>query len=128
MRTFLFKDSSKKSGHRLIGDVDYTEAAKRASWITPVPGGIHLNHLPSISVYVEHQCTPSYAISDVFLMSYYCYSSSTGVGPMTVAMLMQNTVESARKIITKEKVLTPKLMMGYSLLPFYKMFRKLRRM
>ncbi|XP_046858903.1 C-1-tetrahydrofolate synthase, cytoplasmic-like [Xenia sp. Carnegie-2017] len=57
-------DSSKKSGHRLIGDVDYIEAAKRASWITPVPGG---------------------------------------VGPMTVAMLMQNTVESARKIIMKEK-------------------------
>jgi hypothetical protein len=35
----LFKDSSKKSGHRLVGDVDYVEASKRASWITPVPGG-----------------------------------------------------------------------------------------
>lgn len=41
---------------RLIGDVGYAEAAKRASWITPVPGG---------------------------------------VGPMTVATLMQNTLEAA---------------------------------
>jgi methylenetetrahydrofolate dehydrogenase (NADP+)/methenyltetrahydrofolate cyclohydrolase len=41
---------------RLVGDVGYTEAAKRASWITPVPGG---------------------------------------VGPMTVATLMQNTLEAA---------------------------------
>lgn len=41
---------------RLVGDVGYDEAAKRASWITPVPGG---------------------------------------VGPMTVATLMQNTLEAA---------------------------------
>ncbi|MBS0229794.1 MAG: bifunctional methylenetetrahydrofolate dehydrogenase/methenyltetrahydrofolate cyclohydrolase FolD [Proteobacteria bacterium] len=41
---------------RLIGDVGYEAAAKRASWITPVPGG---------------------------------------VGPMTVATLMQNTLEAA---------------------------------
>jgi methylenetetrahydrofolate dehydrogenase (NADP+)/methenyltetrahydrofolate cyclohydrolase len=41
---------------RLVGDIDYAEAAKRASWITPVPGG---------------------------------------VGPMTVATLMQNTLEAA---------------------------------
>jgi methylenetetrahydrofolate dehydrogenase (NADP+)/methenyltetrahydrofolate cyclohydrolase len=41
---------------RLVGDVEYDAAAKRASWITPVPGG---------------------------------------VGPMTVATLMQNTVEAA---------------------------------
>jgi methylenetetrahydrofolate dehydrogenase (NADP+)/methenyltetrahydrofolate cyclohydrolase len=41
----------------LIGDVEYPEAAARASWITPVPGG---------------------------------------VGPMTVAMLMQNTIEAGR--------------------------------
>lgn len=39
----------------LTGDVDYAAAAERASWITPVPGG---------------------------------------VGPMTVAMLMQNTLEA----------------------------------
>lgn len=41
---------------RLCGDVGFAEAAERASWITPVPGG---------------------------------------VGPMTVATLMQNTLEAA---------------------------------
>ncbi|QDH70071.1 bifunctional methylenetetrahydrofolate dehydrogenase/methenyltetrahydrofolate cyclohydrolase FolD [Marilutibacter alkalisoli] len=41
---------------RLVGDVGFDEAARRASWITPVPGG---------------------------------------VGPMTVATLMQNTLEAA---------------------------------
>jgi methylenetetrahydrofolate dehydrogenase (NADP+)/methenyltetrahydrofolate cyclohydrolase len=41
---------------KLVGDVEYDVAAERASWITPVPGG---------------------------------------VGPMTVAALMQNTLESA---------------------------------
>jgi methylenetetrahydrofolate dehydrogenase (NADP+)/methenyltetrahydrofolate cyclohydrolase len=41
---------------QLVGDVDYRAAAERASWITPVPGG---------------------------------------VGPMTVAMLVQNTLEAA---------------------------------
>jgi len=51
-------DSSRKSGRRLIGDVEFSEAKKMASWITPVPGG---------------------------------------VGPMTVAMLMQNTLDSALK-------------------------------
>lgn len=43
---------------RLTGDVEYDAAAERASWITPVPGG---------------------------------------VGPMTVAMLMQNTLEAAER-------------------------------
>ncbi|KAJ8940750.1 hypothetical protein NQ314_010612 [Rhamnusium bicolor] len=51
-------DPTKKSGQRLAGDVDYEEASKIASYITPVPGG---------------------------------------VGPMTVAMLMRNTVQSAQK-------------------------------
>jgi len=32
-------DETKKSGRRLIGDVHFVEARKRASWITPVPGG-----------------------------------------------------------------------------------------
>ena len=41
---------------RLTGDVGFEAAAQRASWITPVPGG---------------------------------------VGPMTVATLMQNTLEAA---------------------------------
>ncbi|MDR3446826.1 MULTISPECIES: bifunctional methylenetetrahydrofolate dehydrogenase/methenyltetrahydrofolate cyclohydrolase FolD [unclassified Dyella] len=41
---------------RLVGDVDFAPAAERASWITPVPGG---------------------------------------VGPMTVATLLENTLEAA---------------------------------
>jgi len=49
-------DISKKSGMRIVGDVDYESAKARASYITPVPGG---------------------------------------VGPMTVQMLMRNTVRAA---------------------------------
>lgn len=33
-------DASKKSGTRLVGDVDFDSAAKVASFITPVPGGV----------------------------------------------------------------------------------------
>jgi len=55
-------DSSKKSGHHLVGDVDFEDVSKVASWVTPVPGG---------------------------------------VGPMTVAMLMKNTVQSAKKDLEK---------------------------
>ncbi len=50
-------DASKKSGKRLVGDVDYDAVAERASAITPVPGG---------------------------------------VGPMTRAMLLYNTVLAAK--------------------------------
>merc|ERR1712136_119803 len=56
-------DATKKSGHRLLGDVDYKEVKEVASHITPVPGG---------------------------------------VGPMTVAMLMENTVESAKRHLEEE--------------------------
>lgn len=49
-------DSTKKSGFRLVGDVDFEAIKEKASFITPVPGG---------------------------------------VGPMTIAMLMANTLESA---------------------------------
>jgi len=51
-------DSSKKSGFRLVGDVDFEELSQIASAITPVPGG---------------------------------------VGPMTITMLLFNTVMSAKK-------------------------------
>ncbi|KAH1259006.1 Bifunctional protein FolD 2 [Glycine max] len=33
-------DPTKKSGYRLVGDVDFGEASKVAGWITPVPGGV----------------------------------------------------------------------------------------
>jgi len=48
---------------KLTGDVDYEAAAKRAAWITPVPGG---------------------------------------VGPMTVAMLLRNTLQAAEKNDSKQ--------------------------
>jgi methylenetetrahydrofolate dehydrogenase (NADP+) / methenyltetrahydrofolate cyclohydrolase len=50
-------DASKKSGHRLVGDVCFQEALQTAGCITPVPGG---------------------------------------VGPMTIAMLMRNTLRAAQ--------------------------------
>ena len=33
-------DKTKKSGHRLIGDVEFATVAEKASYITPVPGGV----------------------------------------------------------------------------------------
>ncbi|KZC43621.1 MULTISPECIES: bifunctional methylenetetrahydrofolate dehydrogenase/methenyltetrahydrofolate cyclohydrolase FolD [Rhodanobacter] len=50
---------------RLVGDVEFAPAAERASWITPVPGG---------------------------------------VGPMTVATLMENTLEAAEAQATLRRV------------------------
>ncbi len=49
------EDKASKTGYRLLGDVDFDEVSKKASYITPVPGG---------------------------------------VGPMTVAMLMSNTLKA----------------------------------
>ena len=34
------EDPSKKSGFRLVGDVDFTNVAEKCSYITPVPGGV----------------------------------------------------------------------------------------
>ena len=50
-------DASKKSGFRLVGDVDYEGVSEKASAISPVPGG---------------------------------------VGPMTITMLLFNTIASAK--------------------------------
>ncbi|XP_013583508.1 PREDICTED: bifunctional protein FolD 2-like [Brassica oleracea var. oleracea] len=33
-------DTSRKSGYRLVGDVDFAQASKVAGFITPVPGGV----------------------------------------------------------------------------------------
>ncbi|KAJ6257893.1 hypothetical protein Dda_7683 [Drechslerella dactyloides] len=38
--TNYIPDSTKKSGERLVGDVDYDSAVEVASMITPVPGGV----------------------------------------------------------------------------------------
>ncbi len=47
------KDAESKNGYRIVGDVDFKNVSKKASYITPVPGG---------------------------------------VGPMTIAMLLKNTL------------------------------------
>lgn len=51
------KDASRKSGYRLAGDVHFESVSKKASYITPVPGG---------------------------------------VGPMTIAMLLKNTLLASK--------------------------------
>lgn len=56
--TNYIADSSKKSGFRCVGDVEFDEVVKHVDLITPVPGG---------------------------------------VGPMTVAMLMKNTLIAAKR-------------------------------
>jgi 5,10-methylene-tetrahydrofolate dehydrogenase/methenyl tetrahydrofolate cyclohydrolase len=53
-------DETSDKGYKLVGDCDFEGIRKKASWITPVPGG---------------------------------------VGPMTVAMLMKNTLLAAKKSI-----------------------------
>lgn len=35
-------DASKKSGYRIVGDVDFEQVAPKCSYITPVPGGVGL--------------------------------------------------------------------------------------
>ncbi|MDH4029177.1 MAG: bifunctional 5,10-methylenetetrahydrofolate dehydrogenase/5,10-methenyltetrahydrofolate cyclohydrolase [Nitrospirota bacterium] len=52
----------------IVGDVDYVSVEKKASFITPVPGG---------------------------------------VGPVTIAMLLENTVRSARNILLSKRPLMP---------------------
>ena len=51
-------EETKRSGYRLVGDVDFENVVDKVSAITPVPGG---------------------------------------VGPMTVAMLLLNTLKSAQQ-------------------------------
>jgi len=57
-------DAAAKSGHRLVGDVDFEAVRDVASLITPVPGG---------------------------------------VGPMTIAMLLRNTVRSAQHALERDR-------------------------
>jgi len=35
-------DDSREKGYRLVGDVDFESVEEKASWITPVPGGVGL--------------------------------------------------------------------------------------
>ncbi|GAB2780637.1 bifunctional 5,10-methylenetetrahydrofolate dehydrogenase/5,10-methenyltetrahydrofolate cyclohydrolase [Salinimicrobium soli] len=57
-------DDSKERGYRIVGDVDFENASKKASYITPVPGG---------------------------------------VGPMTIAMLLKNTLLARTTHRAKQK-------------------------
>jgi methylenetetrahydrofolate dehydrogenase (NADP+)/methenyltetrahydrofolate cyclohydrolase len=34
------EDATRKSGHRLVGDVDFDNVAPKCAWITPVPKGV----------------------------------------------------------------------------------------
>lgn len=52
------KDDNSNKGYKIVGDVDFKNVSKKASFITPVPGG---------------------------------------VGPMTIAMLLRNTLLACRK-------------------------------
>ena len=36
------EDASRERGYRLVGDVDFDAVKAKASWITPVPGGVCL--------------------------------------------------------------------------------------
>src|SRR5438105_2338737 len=54
------EDAASERAYRLVGDVAFDEVSKKASAITPVPGG---------------------------------------VGPMTIAMLMSNTVKACRQLV-----------------------------
>jgi methylenetetrahydrofolate dehydrogenase (NADP+)/methenyltetrahydrofolate cyclohydrolase len=36
------EDASRERGYRLVGDVDFNAVRRKASWITPVPGGVGL--------------------------------------------------------------------------------------
>ena len=58
----------------------------------------------------------------------FCYNffSFIGVGPMTVAMLMMNTVDSAKRALKLQQV-SPPLRMGYSLAPLLPYLRRLLR-
>jgi methylenetetrahydrofolate dehydrogenase (NADP+)/methenyltetrahydrofolate cyclohydrolase len=38
--TSRIEDKSKKSGWRLVGDVNFEEVAPKCSYISPVPGGV----------------------------------------------------------------------------------------
>tara|TARA_Y100001970_G_scaffold270045_1_gene363458 strand:+ start:300 stop:1187 length:888 start_codon:yes stop_codon:yes gene_type:complete len=58
-------DTSRKRGYRLVGDVDFDNAKGKASYITPVPGGVGPM---TISMLMKHTIDSAY---------YYSLSSST---------------------------------------------------
>lgn len=51
------EDSSKKSGFRLVGDVDFEAVAPKCSYITPVPGGVGLMTVTALLMNTLKACT-----------------------------------------------------------------------
>lgn len=49
-------DASKKSGFRIQGDVDFERVAPKASWITPVPGGVGLMTIGALMMNTLQAC------------------------------------------------------------------------
>ncbi|MEZ4921085.1 MAG: bifunctional methylenetetrahydrofolate dehydrogenase/methenyltetrahydrofolate cyclohydrolase FolD [Saprospiraceae bacterium] len=49
-------DASRKSGSRLVGDVDFDEVAPKSSHITPVPGGVGLMTVAALMVNTLKAC------------------------------------------------------------------------
>ena len=49
-------DESKKSGFRLVGDVDFEAVAPKSSYITPVPGGVGLMTVAALMINTLKAC------------------------------------------------------------------------
>jgi len=50
-------DASKKSGYRLVGDVDFANVAPKCSYITPVPGGVGPMTIAALMKNTYKSCT-----------------------------------------------------------------------
>ncbi len=50
------KDETKKSGFRIVGDVDFSAVAPRCSYITPVPGGVGLMTIAALLKNTYNAC------------------------------------------------------------------------
>jgi methylenetetrahydrofolate dehydrogenase (NADP+)/methenyltetrahydrofolate cyclohydrolase len=49
-------DSTKKSGFKIRGDVDFAAVAPKASYITPVPGGVGLMTIAALLMNTYNAC------------------------------------------------------------------------
>ncbi len=49
-------DTTKKSGFKLFGDVDFDKVAPKCSWITPVPGGVGPMTIAALLKNTFHSC------------------------------------------------------------------------
>lgn len=56
-------DATKKSGSRLVGDVDFDAVAPRCSLITPVPGGVGLMTIAMLMKNTLHACCAQNRVS-----------------------------------------------------------------